>query len=104
MLGLLALGISDSEPEALRSVKAMFDWPEATQTSPIMTSRKRSAFFPMTLRVQGPLAGLAGSETLQRPRWLATPDAVWPPNSILTVSPGSALPHTRIGTFRSNSM
>jgi hypothetical protein len=73
---------------------AMFDWPEQTQTSPTSTSRTVMVFSPATVISSGPPADSGSSDTRQRPLASAVVEALRPPISTLTCSPGAAVPQT----------
>ncbi len=76
---------------------SMFDWPEATQTSPMSTSWKVSVFFPATVKVWGAVfCGTGGRSTRQAPSAPAMAEPLAPPSVTVTFSAGSAHPQTGI--------
>ena len=93
-------------PVAWRSGHSMFDWPEATHTSPDHTSSRVIVFdVPAIVIVNGPPAGRAGRSTLHLPSAPAVARAGGPPaRATVTPSPGAAQPHTRAGTSRWRTM
>ena len=71
----------------------MFDWPEASQTSPTSTSLTVSVFLPLTVSVCGAPAGASlSSRTSHLPSSPALVDCERPAIVTVTSSPGSAQP------------
>ena len=83
---------------------SMFDCPEQSQTSPIMTSSSRSVLEPMTFNTNGPPAFMAGKTACHSPRSFATAEALPEPTCTLIFSLGSAQPQTVMGFSRCNTM
>src|SRR5882724_4777382 len=77
----------------------MLDWPEATQTSPNITSFVTTVFFPRTVRVNGPPACMGRSATFHRRSSPATVSAICPARLTVIFSAESAQP--QIGTATS---
>jgi hypothetical protein len=92
MFGKLALPISCCALLALDTVKAMFDCPEQTQTSPIITLLRVMVFFPAMVMSKGPPHFIGCSFTHQLPAASATDETFWPQNDTPTFSCGSAHP------------
>ena len=93
--GLLAAAISPAASCAIRTGHSMFDWPEASQTSPTITSRMVTVFFPVTTSSAGSAeAGTAASVTRQRPLASVVVLTCWPLKETVTCSPASARPQT----------
>ena len=76
---------------------SMFDWPEQSHTSPIITSSNSTELEPATLSVNGPPAFMAGSVTFHSPRSLACACAVADASVTVTVSLGCAQPQIARG-------
>ncbi len=78
----------------------MFDWPEASQTSPTSTSRAIARARPSATSSYGPPAGSASRVARNRPDASAVAFAVLPASVTVTASPGSLVPHTGSGRSR----
>ena len=91
-----------SLPSVLSStVHHMLLCPEQSQTSPTITFSALTALsLPVTVRVYGPPASIAGSVTIKLPDLPAVVSAVAPLNSTFTFSPESAQPNTATGLRR----
>src|SRR5262245_14124431 len=76
----------------------MFDWPEASHTSPVTTSLKVIAFLPRTTTSNGSRRSSGGRSARKRPLGSAVASTVCPAAVTVIFSPGSAMPHT--GTLR----
>ena len=93
--GLFAAAISPAAFCARRTGHSMFDWPDASQTSPTTTSRMVTVFFPVTTSSAGSAeAGTAASVTRQRPLASVVVLTCWPLKETVTCSPASARPQT----------
>src|SRR4028118_1671173 len=79
----------------------MFDWPEASHTSPTRILVRVTVFLPLITRSAGTrLAGSAGRSTRHLPAASAVVAAVLPEKETETFSPASAVPQTGIGLSR----
>ena len=76
---------------------SMFDCPEHNHTSPTSTSSNWTLVEPLTVRVCGPLAFMAGSTAFHSPRSLACACWLLPEISTVTFSPGCAHPQMASG-------
>ena len=84
----------------------MFDWPEASQTSPTSTSSMTMALrSPRTVNIAGvALAWRRSSSTCQRPVSPARMRLDCAPIVTLTSSPGAAQPHSGTLAARCSTM
>ncbi len=107
--GYFAAAISSAGLRLAATDHSMFDWPEQSQTSPTRTSSARGSDVFLALRpnLEGQSLGICGhrgSSTFQRPSPPAFVSTGPPPSETFTVLPGSAQPHTGIGTSRWKTM
>src|SRR5262245_23114442 len=80
---------------------SMFDWPDASHTSPTSTSRKSRRSAPAwTLSVNGPPAGFGDRVTFHAPSGETVARPLLPASRTVTASLGFAHPQTTMGLSR----
>ena len=82
----------------------MFDWPDASQTSPISTSLMVISLLALTVIVCGPVAASFSSLSDHLPSAPAFADCFWPAMLTVTASLGSAQPQTGTAPSRWRTM